>query len=177
MARENIKWLPFSFQEEGEMEAAFITGNCAAISDDISQLGYERIAFKGLAQKFEILPDVIANDPLAPTYRLDDPQWATVVNWTVEVLIQAEESGVTRANLPAMKKSDDPVIRRLLGTQRGYAQFIGLDDAWAARVIEAVGNYDEIFQRDLGSGSVMKLARGPNNLWTQGGLMYALPVR
>ncbi len=177
MKRENIKWLPFPFQEEGEMEAAFITRNCAAVTADVSQLAFERIAFKGMARNFEILPNVIAEDPLAPTYRRDDPQWATIVNWTVEALIQAEESGITRANLAEMKKSDDPVVRRLLGTQRGYGQFIGLDDAWAARVIEAVGNYGEIFERDLGSGSVMKLARGSNNLWTQGGLMYALPIR
>jgi general L-amino acid transport system substrate-binding protein len=177
MQRENIKWLPFSFQEEGEMEAAFVTRNCAAVTADVSQLAYERIAFKSMARNFEILPDVIAKDPLAPTYRLDDPQWATLVNWTVEALIQAEESDVTQANLAEMKRSDDPVIRRLLGVQRGYGQFIGLDDAWAARVIEAVGNYGEIFDRDLGSQSVMKLARGPNNLWTQGGLMYALPIR
>ena len=177
MMREKIKWLPFAFSEEGEMEAAFVTRNCAAISADISQLSYERIAFKNMARNFEILPDVIAKDPLAPTYRLDDPQWAAIVNWTVEALIQAEESGVTQANLAEMKKSDDPVIRRLLGIQRGYGQFIGLDDAWAARMIEAVGNYGEIFERDLGSGSVRKLARGANNLWTQGGLMYALPVR
>ncbi len=177
MARAKIKWLPFVFQEEGEMEAAFVTNNCAAISADVSQLAYEQIAFKGLAKNFGILPDVIAKDPLAPTYRLDDPQWATIVDWTVNALIQAEESGVTKANLAEMKKSDDPVIRRLLGTQRGYGQFIGLDDAWAARVINAVGNYREIFERDLGSGSVIKLARGPNALWTQGGLMYALPIR
>jgi general L-amino acid transport system substrate-binding protein len=177
MAREKIKWLPFPFQEEGEMEAALITNNCAAVSADVSQLAYERIAFKSMAANFEILPDVIAKDPLAPTYRLDDPQWAAIVNWTVEALIQAEESGVTQANLAGMKKSSDPAIRRLLGTQRGYGQFIGLDDAWAARVIEAVGNYGEIFERDLGSGSAMKLARGANNLWTQRGLMYALPVR
>jgi len=177
MMREKIKWLPFAFSEEGEMEAALVTRNCAAISADVSQLSYERIAFKNMARNFEILPDVIAKDPLAPTYRLDDPQWAAIVNWTVEALIQAEESGVTQAKLAEMKKSDDPVIRRLLGIQRGYGQFIGLDDAWAARVIEAVGNYGEIFERDLGSGSVRKLARGPNNLWTQGGLMYALPIR
>jgi general L-amino acid transport system substrate-binding protein len=177
MTREKIKWLPFSFQEEGEMEAAFITGNCAAITADVSQLAYERIAFKSLARNFEILPDVIAKDPLAPTYRLDDPQWAAIVNWTVEALIQAEESGVTQANLAERKNGDDPVIRRFLGVQRGYGQFVGLDDAWAARVIEAVGNYGEIFERDLGSRSVMKLARGSNNLWTQGGLMYALPIR
>jgi general L-amino acid transport system substrate-binding protein len=177
MQRENIKWLPFLFQEEGEMEAAFVTGNCAAISADVSQLAYERLAFKNRARNYAILPDVIAKDPLALTYRLDDPQWATIVNWIVDALIQAEESGVTQANLAEMKKSDDPVVRRLLGVQRGYGQFIGLDDAWAARVIEAVGNYGEMFERDLGSGSAMKLPRGPNNLWTQGGLMYALPMR
>jgi len=177
MKRENIKWLPFPFQEEGEMQAAFVTRNCAAISADVSQLAYERSTYKRGAQNLEILADVIAKDPLAPAYRLDDAQWAAIVNWTVEALIQAEESGVTQANLAEMKKSDDPAIRRLLGTQRGYGQFLGLDDAWAARVIEAVGNYGEMFERDLGAGSTMRLARGPNNLWTQGGLMYALPMR
>jgi len=177
MQREKIKWLPFPFQEEGEMEAALVTRNCAAVTADASQLAYERLGFKGVAKNFEILPDVIAKDPLAPTYRLDDPQWAAIVNWTVEALIQAEESGVTQANLEEMKKSDDEVIRRLLGVHRGYGQLIGLDDAWATRVIEAVGNYGEIFERDLGSGSVLKLPRGANNLWTQGGLMYALPIR
>jgi general L-amino acid transport system substrate-binding protein len=177
MQRENIQWLPFSFQEEGEMEAAFITRNCAAISADVSQLAGEQISFKSGARNFAILPDVIAKDPLAPAYRLDDPQWAAIVNWTVEALIQAEESGVTQANLAEMKKSDDPAIRRLLGVQRGYWQFIGLDDAFAARVIEAVGNYGEVFDRDLGPGSAMKLPRGPNNLWTHGGLLYALPIR
>jgi general L-amino acid transport system substrate-binding protein len=177
MQREKIKWLPFPFQEEGEMEAALVTRNCAAVTADVSQLAYERLGFKGVAKDFEILPDVIAKDPLAPAYILDDPLWATIVNWTVEALIQAEESGVTQANLAEMKKSDDEVVRRLVGVHRGYGQYVGLDDAWAARVIEAVGNYGEMFERDLGSRSVMKLPRGANNLWTQGGLMYALPIR
>jgi general L-amino acid transport system substrate-binding protein len=179
MQREKIKWLPFPFQEEGEMEAALVTGNCAALTADVSQLGCERLGFKGVAKNFEILPDVIAKDPLAPAYTLGDPQWAAIVNWTVEVLIQAEESGVTQANVNEMKNSntDDMLIRRLLGMQRGYGQYLGLDDAWAARVIEAVGNYGEMYERDLGSRSVMKLPRGANNLWTQGGLMYALPIR
>jgi general L-amino acid transport system substrate-binding protein len=177
MQREKIKWLPFPFQEEGEMEAALVTRNCAAVTADVSQLAYERLGFKGVAKDFEILPDVIAKDPLAPAYILDDPLWATIVNWMVEALIQAEESGVTQANLAEMKKSDDEVVRRLVGVHRGYGQYVGLDDAWAARVIEAVGNYGEMFERDLGSRSVMKLPRGANNLWTQGGLMYALPIR
>lgn len=177
MKREKIDWLPFSFQEEGEMEAAFITRNCAAISADVSQLAYEQIAFRGMAKDFEILPDVIAKDPLAPAYRQDDPQWAAIVNWTVEALIQAEESGVTKVNLTEMEKSDDPVIQRLLGTWKGYGQYLGLEDGWAANVIDAVGNYGELFERDLGAGSTMKLARGPNNLWTHGGLIIASPIR
>ncbi len=179
MQRENIKWLPFPFQEEGEMEAALVTRNCAAVTADVTQLAYERLGFEGVAKDFEILPDVIAKDPLAPTYRLNDPQWAAIVDWTVEALIQAEESGITQANVDERKKSntEDMVVRRLLGLQRGYGQLVGLDDAWAARVIEAVGNYGEMYERDLGSSSVMKLPRGVNNLWTQGGLMYALPIR
>lgn len=177
MKREQIKWLPFSFQEEGEMEAAFITRNCAAVTADVSQLAYERIAFKGMAKNFEILPEVIAQDPLAPTYRADDAQFAAIVNWTVEILIQAEKSGVTQANIASAKKSDDLIVQRLLGTQRGYGQYLGLDDAWAAHVIEAVGNYGEIFERDLGSQSVMRLNRGANNLASHGGLMVAMPIR
>jgi general L-amino acid transport system substrate-binding protein len=177
MQREGIKWLPFPFQEEGEMEAAFITSNCAAITADVSQLAYERLAFKGMAKNFAILPDVVATDPLSIAYRLGDPQWAATVNWVAEALILAEESGVTQANVAAMKKSDDPLIQRLLGTQHGYGQYLGLDDAWAARTIEAVGNYGELYERDLGSGSVMKLPRGANNLSTKGGLMLALPIR
>jgi general L-amino acid transport system substrate-binding protein len=177
MKREKIEWLPFSFQEEGEMEAAFITRNCAAITADVSQLAYERIAFKTMTADFAILPDVVAKDPLAATYRLDDSQWAAIIDWTVEALIQAEESGVTQANLVEMKKSNDPVIQRLLGVQRGYGQYLSLDDGWAARVIAAVGNYGEIYERDLGVGSKLKLPRGANDLWSQGGLMYALPIR
>jgi len=95
----------------------------------------------------------------------------------MQALIQAEEVGVTQANLKDMKKSDDILVRRLLGAHRGWGQFIGLDDEWAARAIEAVGNYGEMFERDLGSGSAMKLERGANNLSTHGGLMYSNPIR
>jgi len=177
MPRESINWIPFPFQEEGEMEAAFMTRNCAAITADVSQLAYERIAFKSLAADFEILPDVVASDPLAITYRLDDPQWALILDWVPNALIQAEQSGVTQSNLAAMKASNDPVIMRLLGTHKGWGSFLALDDAWAARAIEAVGNYGELYERTLGSGSLMHLARGANNLSTNGGLMLAAPMR
>jgi len=177
MQREGIPFIPGPFSEEGEMEAAFVTHNCAAVSADVSQLAYERIAFRNMAQNFEILPEILAKDPLAPAVRRGDPQWAAIVDWTMQVLIQAEESGVTQANVTEMKKSGDMVVQRLLGVQKGYGQFLSLDDDWAARAIAAVGNYGEIFERDLGSGSPMKLERGMNRLWTHGGLMYANPIR
>jgi general L-amino acid transport system substrate-binding protein len=177
MQREKINFLRGPFSEEGEMEAALITGNCAAITADVSQLAYERIAFKHMAKKFAIMSDSVASDPLAPAVRSDDPQWRAIVDWTMQALIQAEEVGVTQANLKDMKKSDDILVRRLLGAHRGWGQFIGLDDEWAARAIEAVGNYGEMFERDLGSGSAMKLERGANNLSTHGGLMYSNPIR
>jgi general L-amino acid transport system substrate-binding protein len=177
MNRRKMKFIPGPFSEEGEMEAAFVTRNCAAVSADISQLAYERIAFKNMAQNFAILPEIVAKDPLAPAYGQGDPQWAAIVDWTMYALIQAEESGVTQANVAAMKSSGDLVVQRLLGIQRGYGQYLGLDDAWAARVIESVGNYGEIFERDLGAASPMHLDRGMNRPWTEGGLLWAAPMR
>lgn len=177
MDRQKFKWLPAPFSEEGEMEAALITHNCDTISADVTQLAYERIAFRNMAASYEILPDVVAKDPMAATYRLDDPQWANIVNWVVNALIQAEESGITRANLASMRQSTDPEIMRLLGTQHGYGQYLGLDDAWAARTLEAVGNYGELYDRTLGPASNMRLPRGINTLWTHGGLLYADPIR
>lgn len=183
MAREGIAWLPFSFQEEGEMEAAFITGNCAAITADVSQLAYERLAFKPRPTSFEILPEVVAPDPLAPAFRMDDPQWANLVRWTVQALLLAEASGITQANVLLRKSAADPahspdiVPERLLGTLRGYGQSLGLPDDWAIPVVQAVGNYGELFERTLGSGSVMKLPRGADRLWRDGGVLDPLPIR
>ncbi|HUN88139.1 MAG TPA: transporter substrate-binding domain-containing protein [Terriglobales bacterium] len=177
MSREKIKYIPAPFSEEGEMEAALVTGNCAAVTADVTQLAAERIAFKRMTDRFTILPDVIAKDPLAPAYMPDDPQWATIVNWTMNVLIEAEELGITQANVNEMRKSNDIVVQRFLGTNRGWGQFLGLDDDFAGNVVETVGNYGEIFDRTEGTNSPMRLERGPNQLWTQGGLMYAEPMR
>ena len=185
MKREGIKYIPFPFQEEGEMEAALITGNCAAVTADVSQLAYERIAFKGAARNYEILPDVLGRDPLAIAFRIDDPRWGTLLGWIFSALVQAEESGVTQSNVATISSSPatsplasaDPVVQRLLGIQHGYGQYLGLDDAWAVRTIEAVGNYGELFDRDLGSHSVMHLDRGANNLSNHGGLMEPAPIR
>ena len=177
MKREGIKYIPFPFQEEGEMEAALITGNCAAVTADVSQLAYERIAFKGAARLYEILPDVIGRDPLAIAFRSDDPKWGTLLGWIFSALVQAEESGIIQSNVASMKTSTDPVVERLLGTQKGYGQYLGLDDAWAVRTIEAVGNYGELFDRTLGPHSVMRLERGANNLTAHSGLIEPAPIR
>jgi general L-amino acid transport system substrate-binding protein len=177
MALQQIKFIPGPFSEEGEMEAALISGTCAAVTADVSQLAYERIAFKRTANKFEILPDIIAKDPLAPVVRNDDPQWAAIVDWTIQALIQAEESDITQSNVREMTKSNDVTVVRLLGIQRGWGQYLKLDDDWVVHVIESVGNYGEIFDRDLGMGSPMKLDRGMNNQWNHGGEFYANPIR
>ncbi len=183
MARAGISWLPFSFQEEGEMEAAFITGNCAAVTADVSQLAYERLAFTATQATYEILPDVVAPDPLAPAFRLDDPQWANIVRWTVQALLLAEAGGVTQANVLSRRATADPahsadlMTARLLGSLHGYGQSLGLPDDWAIPVIQAVGNYGELFERTLGSRSVMKLPRGEDNLWSNGGVLDPLPIR
>ncbi len=157
--QQKINIIPFPFQEEGEMEAAFITNNCAAISADVTQLAYERIAFRSMAKNYEILPAVVAKDPLAPMTLRQDPHWTLLVNRVAEVLREAEVLGIRQGNVAEMKKSTRPEIRQLLGVTAGVGREVGLDDGWAARVIEAVGNYGEVYARDLGEGSPMRLPR------------------
>ena len=178
MAREHIRFLPFPFQEEGEMEAAFLTNNCAAVSADATQLAYERIAFRAKGRDYEILPDVLEQDPLASATRGDDPQWSAIVRWVDTALIEAESAGVTKANAQAMRSSaSDPAVLRLLGATHGIGKPLELDDAWVLRVIQAVGNYGEIFDQDLGASTPMRLPRGANRLWSEGGLLIAMPMR
>jgi general L-amino acid transport system substrate-binding protein len=109
--------------------------------------------------------------------RQGDDEWFDIVKWVVYALIQAEESGITQANVEDMKKNSDPGIQRMLGVTPGMGKALHLDEAWAANAIKAVGNYGEIFERNVGRGSALKLERGYNDLWTRGGLMYAMPIR
>jgi general L-amino acid transport system substrate-binding protein len=126
-----------------------------------------------------LLPETISQDPLAASVRDDDPQWAALVNWVMEALVQAEESGVTQTNCKAMRAhaDSDPVLRFLLGGSREIGHGLGLDDDWVARVIAATGNFGEIYERDLGSASHLKLSRGENKLRAHGGAMTALPFK
>ena len=159
------------------MDAAFATGNCGALAGDRTRLAGTRALLAQHGKPTRLLTETISKDPLAAAVREDDPQWATIVTWVMEALVQAEESGVTRANVESMRTSDDPVLRHLLGASHEIGSGLGLRDDWVVRVIEATGNYGDIYERDLGSASEMKLARGENALREHGGLMVALPPK
>ena len=156
------------------MAAALISGRCQAISTDVSALADMRTGFHARADAFEILPQTISSDAFAPVVNRRDPEWTAVVTWVVHALVQAEANGVTAANADDMKAhSGDASLRLLLGAEPGIGTSLGLDDGWALRAIKAVGNYGEIYDRDVGAHSPLKLARGRNALWTTGGLLYA----
>jgi general L-amino acid transport system substrate-binding protein len=177
-AREQgIKILPYPWSETGEMDAGLVSGHCAAMTGDVSMLAEQRAAFHARKNDFVILRQTITLDPLAPAVRQGDAQWAAIVTWTVEALLQAEASGITQANVEAIRKSDDPAIRRLLGTDRAAASALGLADDWVVQVIRSVGNYGELFARSVGPGTEYDLARGQNALWKDGGMLYPLPLR
>ena len=158
------------------MRAAYEEGRCAAMSTDASQLVGILTTLRNPAEH-QVLPDRISKEPLAPVVRHGDEQWTEIVRWTVFALIEAEELGVTATNAEAMLASDNPAIRRLLGATGDHGPMMGLDARWAFNAIRAVGNYGEIFERHLGGGSPIGLARGVNDQWTRGGLMYAPPIR
>jgi general L-amino acid transport system substrate-binding protein len=124
-----------------------------------------------------VLPTIISKEPLGPVVRAGDDAWLDIVRWTHFALLNAEELGVTQANLEEMKNSENPEIRRLVGTEGTFGEGIGLTNDWAANIIKAVGNYGEIFERNIGQGSELKIERGLNALWNQGGLQYGPPIR
>ncbi len=172
-----IAYSPYPFQEEGEMDAALVVGRCSSMSANLSRLAEKRSNFHARAADFVLLAETFTLDPVAPAYRQGDAQWGAIVDWTVHALVQAEASGVTQANVAALRESKDPAVQRLLGTDFSAGRALGLDHDWAARVIAAVGNYGEIYARTVGQESPLRLPRGLNALWTNGGLMHPLPVR
>ena len=126
---------------------------------------------------YVLLPEIISKEPLAPVVRHGDDQWYDIVNWTVMALIQAEEFGITSKNVDKMLKSTDPQIQRFLGVTPGMGKALGLDEKWAYNIVKQVGNYGEIFERNVGVNTKLGLQRGLNALWLKGGLMYAAPFR
>jgi len=172
----NLKFERVSFVTATEAAKAYDAGRCDVFTSDVSQLYAERL---GLAKPDDhvILPDVISKEPLGPSVRKDDINWFEIVQWTHYALITAEELGVTQANVDQMLKSDNPSIRRLLGVEGDFGKTMGLNNDWAYQIIKAEGNYGEIFERNVGQDSPIKIKRGLNALWDKGGLQYAPPIR
>ncbi|ACN17700.1 amino acid-binding periplasmic amino acid binding protein [Desulforapulum autotrophicum HRM2] len=164
---------------DGKKEAlnAYATGRCDCFTTDVSQLASLRTTLPN-PNDHEIMPEVISKEPLAPLVRHGDNQWKDIVTWVLNGLVAAEEYGITSANVLEMKeKSENPVVQRMLGKSGDTGSYIGLDKDWMVRVIQAVGNYGEIYDRHFGPATALNIPRGVNRLWTKGGLQYALPIR
>jgi general L-amino acid transport system substrate-binding protein len=172
----NMKLEAVVFATDDEATKAYDTGRCDAYTTDASGLYSERLKMSNPDDNI-VLPEIISKEPLGPSVRKDDIQWFQIVQWTHYALVTAEELGVTKANVDEKLKSDNPAIRRLLGVEGRFGEGLGLTNDWAYRIIKAVGNYGEIFERNVGMGSPIKISRGLNALWNKGGLQYAPPIR
>ena len=173
----NIKLETVVFDSKKEAFNAYSAGRCDAFTTDVSQLASLRTAAAD-PKKHVILPELISKEPLAPYVRHGDNQWKDLVTWVLNGLIEAEEKGITQANVLQMKaRSTDPVVRRMLGVSGDIGSFINLDNDWLVRAIQAVGNYGEIYNRAFGPDTALDIPRGRNALWLQGGLLYAMPIR
>jgi general L-amino acid transport system substrate-binding protein len=172
----NMKLEAVVFATDDEATKAYDSGRCDAYTTDASGLYSERLKMSDPDDHI-VLPEIISKEPLGPSVRKDDIQWFQIVQWTHYALITAEELGVTQANVDEKLKSDNPSIRRLLGAEGSFGEGLGLTKDWAYRMIKHVGNYGEIFERNVGMGSPIKISRGLNALWNRGGLQYAPPIR
>lgn len=155
----------------------FLAHNCDLMTNDLAGMVMALRDRTPDPDDFVVFPDVISREPLSPAVRNDDPRWEAIIRFTVNALILAEAKGITAAAARAGQESEDPEVRRLLGLDPGIGAPVGLDDEWARRIIAAVGNYGEIFEHNLGQRSPYKMERGLNALWTDGGLLYPLPIR
>jgi general L-amino acid transport system substrate-binding protein len=168
---------PVVFETQEATNKAYFAGRCQAYTTDASGLASIRNKESNNPDDHVILPELISKEPLAIAVRKGDEEWADVVRWSVYATIDAEENGVTAANVESMLASADPNVKRLLGVTPGNGKALGLDERWAFNVVKLVGNYAEIYDRNVGAGSALKLERGLNALWNKGGLMYAPPLR
>lgn len=168
---------PVVIDKFDELVRAFAAGRCDAYTTDASALNVIRATKLPNPDDYVVLPELISKEPLGPMVRQGDEQWLDIVKWTLNAMIEAEEYGITSQNVDQMLKSPNPNVQRILGVVPGVGKSLGVDEKWVYNIVKQVGNYGESFERNLGQGSPMKMARGANALWTQGGLMYALPLR
>jgi general L-amino acid transport system substrate-binding protein len=172
-----LDYKPVVYENQDRMYEAFFAGRCDAMTQDSSALAAAITSVSGHADDYLILPERISKEPLGPFVRHGDDEWLDVVRWSLMAMIEAEELGVTRANVDEKLKDTDPRIQRLLGVTPGNGKALGLDEKWVYAIVKQVGNYADSYDRNVGKASALKLERGPNALWTAGGLMYAIPLR
>lgn len=169
-----MKFTPILIQNLAEIQSAFLSGRCDAYSTDASALATFRFSQGPKANDLVLLPEIISKEPLGVMVRKGDAKWFDVIRWTFIAMITAEEKGITQANVDSFASSTDPDIRRLLGQEGDMGKALGLDNKWAYNVIKAVGNFGEMWDRNI---TPMGVPRGINNIWTKGGLQYAPPIR
>jgi general L-amino acid transport system substrate-binding protein len=174
---QNIRYKPVVYEGFEPSVKAFFSGRCQAYTTDASGLASIRNKEAANPDDYVILPELISKEPFGPVVRRGDDEWFAIAKWTLYALIEAEEYGITQANANRMKASTNTSVRRILGVSEDSGKPLGLSKDWAYNAIRAVGNYGEIFNRNVGADSALKLPRGLNNLWSNGGLMYAPPIR
>jgi general L-amino acid transport system substrate-binding protein len=174
--KNNMQWKPVVIEQTAELSKAFFAGRCDSLTSDASQLAAHRSVATN-PDDYVLLPEIISKEPLAPVVRHGDDQWYDIVKWTVMALLQAEEYGISSKNIDGMMGSTDPQIQRFLGVTPGLGKALGLDDKWAYNIIKQVGNYGEIFDRNVGVNTPLGLQRGLNELWSKGGIMYPAAFR
>jgi len=176
-AANGMKYKSVVFDTAEAITSAFFAGRCQVYTTDMSDLAGAR-SKAPKPDDYVILPQVISKEPLGPSVRRGDDEWFQIVRWTLYAMIDAEENGLTQANVDQQKTaSKDPNVQRFLGVSEDMGKLLGLDAEWAYRIVKQVGNYGESFERNLGPKTPIGLPRGVNNLWTKGGLMYAPPIR
>jgi general L-amino acid transport system substrate-binding protein len=172
----NMDYEVVAFEKSDEVVAAYDAGRCDVYTTDASGLYAQRLKLTDPSAHM-VLPEIISKEPLGPVVRQGDDEWFNIAKWTLFALVNAEELGVTSASVDEMKGSDNPSIKRLLGTEGTFGESIGLSVDWAANAIKAVGNYGEMFDRNVGPDTELGISRGLNALWTEGGIQYAPPIR
>ena len=172
----NMSYEAVAIEKNSEARAAYLAGRCDIYTTDASGLAATRATFPSPSDHM-ILPEIISKEPLGPATRQGDDQWADIVRWVYNATVTAEELGVTSSNVDSMKSSNNPEILRMLGVEGSQGEELGLSKDWAYQIIKQVGNYGEIFERNIGENTPIGLSRGLNQLWTKGGLQYSPPFR
>jgi len=172
----NLDYKPVVFEKADEVVAAYDAGRCDVYTTDRSGLAAQRLKLKD-PDAHVVLPEIISKEPLGPVVRHGDNAWGDIVKWSLIAMLEAEEKGVTSANVDEMKNSDNPEIKRLLGTEGEMGKNLGLGDDWAYNIVKQVGNYAESYNKYVGPETPLGLERGLNALWSDGGLMYPMPIR